>query len=1595
MDEKPRVIDPMSGLPREDFQEDLDGRSQMSQNSQPPRGWAQAIRNLKERLIDTSKRNRLINTPIGKNRGKHLDIIDERSDEIFKILVHQNKKMYFDHSKDGYDEQDNMENIFIPDSGPLSAKHVDLKLQTRLTKDALHKRLLQLYRDSNSSVEEQGANPLFLALGFVRWFESKSSKLERFAPLVLLPVELVREGVRDNIKLCLRDQDLEPNHSFDSFLKSDFDLKLPSWPDGEDWLPSEYFANVNHLISRQENWRVFADTIQLGFYSSGKFLMSRDLDRAETTELMQQLLCAGFGNPPPLFDPDENLDERYIDPRDLGHIMEADASQTRVIAAAQEGRSMIVQGPPGTGKSQTIANIIAVSVRNHQTVLFVAEKRAALEVVHDRLESCGLGPLCLEMHSTKAQKKAVYQDLGETLKLGRPRVGDPSEYERLKAVRDELNKFSNQLHTVDEISGETPFGIIGQLTKLIGDSELPKPDYHVEETATWDPLQSQAAREQIGRLAELTRDYGPEGSHHWRGVNRKFTPMDRDRLNDKINTLHESLEELISRLNEASTALSISEDGGLIFVDKVLTLVQAFGSRPVLVDKLVRAEGVLDHLNGLQQLFKSIRRENETRTKLESEVMPSAFGRDWSLERRDISKHQASFFRWFNGPYRTAVKQVKSVAKKDLPKSNQDRLKLLDTLIHHQARIQEIDEQRSLGELAVGPQWRGFKTEVTEVIGALEWIGKQIELLGSSDALQTQMDQWPEELRPSEIENQLHDSAQVYEKRLDDLMQFTDLDVQQAFGEGSIRCVPLSTMKTRISCWQRDPEGQDAWSRLLDMANAVTKIGLNELRVRLAQGILKPDHAVHTYDYIRAEAVYRRFDEINPNLSRINGRERSSLVKQFVELDATLLDLSAQEVMSAHYESIPEGTRGEMGVLRGEVQKKSRHMPLRKLLREVGGAVQAIKPVFLMSPLSVAQYLDPEGLRFDLLLIDEASQVRPADAIGAMMRTSRAVIVGDQKQLPPTSFFEKLVNNAEENEDGQDLEEVIADQVKDMESILALCEARGMPGCMLKWHYRSQHESLITVSNHEFYENKLVCPPSPSSADPKLGLTFQSVDGIYRRGRGRSDNPIEAKAVMDAVLVHARTRPTESLGVVAMSQAQQSTIQNEAERMRAMHPELNSFCSETKENAFFVKNLETVQGDERDVIFISIGYGRTEEGRLYQNFGPVSGEGGERRLNVLFTRAKKRCRVFSSIHHTDIQHDKARHRGPFLLKSFLKYAETGEMDVPVITGRAPDSPFEEAVGDAIRGYGYKVDYQVGSEGFLIDLAVRDPDRESGYILAVECDGARYHSSYWARERDRMRQTLLEGKGWTFHRIWSTDWFHNPIAETQKVVDAIRQACVKTNHSHPRIRRPSPITRDEKPEELIGQFYEEFDHQKGDRYTGSTYREIQEASNDTVADLIVKIIEMEGPIHEDMVVRKTSLIWGYDRTGDLIKEKIQMAIDFLIHQGRVDRSHLNRHFLLNPKAKVRVRNRGEVKDTQLRKPEMIAPEEYRVAILDAVKRCLAINRKDCAIEVARRLGFKSTSETLKKRIITQVDQLLHEGDSIMQSNGIIRLIEVQT
>lgn len=1569
-----------------------------------PPGMARAVAVLRQQLLDVGKRNKLINAPIRKTRAKQITIEDEISDEIFRILYLQGKSMSFQPSQRGDAESlpaEDDEPVFLPlDDLPadteVAARHTDRKLQTRLTSNHLQKKLLTLYRDAQTLEEEQGVSVLFLALGFLRWFESDSSEIERFAPLILLPADLVRDSARGRFRLVFRDQDLEANLSLGTLLSSDFGLTLPDLPESESWLPTDYFRRVQAAVSSQARWRVLPNTIELSFFSFAKFLMWKDLDPAGMSQgeaenqLLDRILVGGFEAASSIFAPDENLDNRFPDPKDLGHVMDADTSQTQVIAAAREGRSLVVQGPPGTGKSQTIANIIAAVAADGKTVLFVAEKRAALDVVHKRLERCGLGPLCLELYSHKANRKQIYAELKRTLELGEPKPVNDQRYEQLQQVRDELNEMSALIHKVDQASGLTPYGVIGKIADLT-EAKNPRPRFPVPGADTWSAEDFDLRAAAVATLANLTAEHGSEWEHPWRGIRRRLSQLDR---RDLVNCIRVGL----GRLTRARSALRAAADVASVGSAECIGMARAaekevgeLVSMPTAVRGLLAKKAVLDQPRVVLELLERVAEVRDLRDLLVSNILESALDLDWTETRIEIGRHGRSWFRSLSGTYRAALARLRSIHWTAFPKDLDQQLATLDRLIEYRSLLRRISKQTQLGREVLGLAWRDEETDVGGLLEALGWIVTQAESLGTAQRVKCQVESLPPRRDLSVMGQQLREAFAELIDAWTAINQLVDLDLKVAFGAESIEEVELGELRGRLSSWQVETDSMDAWPRLQAAARHVADLGLGEIRVRLADGRLSSDVASPTLEFIRAEAVWNRMRAGEPRLEAMDGKERTRKVEVFKNLDQKLQELATREVALKHFRSLPEGSAGQVGIVRGEAAKKVRHMRIRRLLDSAGQAVQAIKPVFLMSPLSVAQFLKAGGLRFDLLLIDEASQVRPADAVGAILRSRQVVVVGDQKQMPPSSFFDRQVGSDDEGADLEDIEELQAAQVGDMESILSLCESRGMAGGTLRWHYRSRHPSLIAVSNHEFYDDRLVCPPSPDQGGRESGLSFVHVNGVYHRGNKRN-NPREAEVVAEEVLAHARKRPGESLGVVALSVAQRDTIRNQLEFMRGENPELEAFCKEGEDEAFFVKNLENVQGDERDVILISIGYGKDPGGYMSQHFGPVSGEGGERRLNVLFTRARIRCRVFSSIRHSDIRVDTTRHAGPRVLKRYLKFAETGELDIPVLTGAELDSPFEEAVAKALHSYGYRVAAQVGSSGFRIDLAVYDPDDEGRFLLAVECDGARYHSSSWARERDRLRQAVLERKGWTFHRIWSTDWFYNRDTEMKKLLDAIERArlpgyaAVTPGTVPPRVRVDRKEATHSRPPEPTPYIEASF------AVSGSQLMALHEVEPAFLAESVRKIVETEGPVHIDEVARRLSRIWGYKRTGSRIRSAVHTAVQHALARDHIRASDgAGRQFLdrRDRTGKIKVRDRSGVKSHSLRKVQMFPPAEIREGILVAVERNIGIGVDECAREVSRMLGFKALRKDLRGQVALLAKELIAEG-SLRESGGDLRL-----
>lgn len=564
------------------------------------------------------------------------------------------------------------------------------------------------------------------------------------------------------------------------------------------------------------------------------------------------------------------------------------------------------------------------------------------------------------------------------------------------------------------------------------------------------------------------------------------------------------------------------------------------------------------------------------------------------------------------------------------------------------------------------------------------------------------------------------------------------------------------------------------WLSYLRIKNQLIPDGLADFITHLEEHAIDNEQVMDVTNAIVFQQLAEEILRKNSELAKFYGPDQDALRDRFRETDACVRDMKRVDIAAnVSRRQIPAGHIGgrvsdytDKALVEHEIAKQRRHIALRSLLSRAGDAITALKPCFMMSPMSVATHLDPGRHQFDILIMDEASQIKPEDALGSIARASSLVIVGDPKQLPPTSFFDRSAGE-DEDEEGDEV------ALEEAESILEA--VTGMfPTRRLRWHYRSRHESLIAFSARNFYDNDLILFPSPFETNKEFGIKFHPVqDGFFQKV-----NAPEARDVVDFLIEQLTQNPGESVGVVAMSAAQCSLIEEELERRMKGDPGVQKLMEEAVEqdDPPFIKNLESVQGDERDVIVISMTYGPLAPGgRVPQRFGPINYTGGWRRLNVLFTRAKKRMHVFSSMRSSDILVDDRPNKGRQALRNFLAYCEQAPEAAALESGRAPDSDFEVSVMDALEAKGHHCTPQLGVAGYFLDLAIRHPHDPGRYLLGIECDGATYHSAKSARDRDRLRQDVLEGLGWKIVRVWSTDWFRNPELQLQRIENAIQEA----------------------------------------------------------------------------------------------------------------------------------------------------------------------------------------------------------------------------
>jgi very-short-patch-repair endonuclease len=1426
--------------------------------------------------------------------------------------------------------------------------------------------------------------------------ESESAEKPRYAPLVLIPVELERLTAREKFRLRWTDQEIQENLSLVEKLRSEFDLSMPEFGEHDSFDISAYFAGITALIQSRSGWEVLPNDITLGFFSFAKLMMHRDLipanwpdgKKIDQNPLIAGLLSDGLPNQEPLFDESKQLDE-LIPVERLDHVVDADSSQTVVVEIARSGRNLVVQGPPGTGKSQTICNIIAAAVLEKKRVLVVAEKLAALEVVKRRLTANGLGALCLELHSNKANKKAVLEDIGKTWKLGRPVTGGHEKlFATLHELRGKLNLHCAILHCTMEPSGLTAFRILGQLAKL-RQAGWQAPDLVFDGAEKWTEETTGKNRQAVNELSSRVAIIGPPSQNAWRGSRRaNYLSIDETQLMRKFQRLEVETQTLREAQTHLSVYLDEPEPRAITAVIRLVLLAEHILNAPDFDRDAICSTAWNAGLDSLREIIETGKRFATIAETFANQVTLEAWTKDLSTARNSVAAHGESLFRLLKSEYRLGCRDFRACMVLPLPKNHAERLTLLDQIIEGQRLFGTLNELSPRGQSAFGHVWQKQTSDWEKLEAIVNWVADRAKV-----GMQTPFPKLfavieeKERLRQltSDTKDRLADFAGAFEQVRAEL----DLDLHQSFNVDEVGELNLDEIEGRVLGWQASLDRFSDWISYYSCTEALRAAGCSAL-VDAAQGERNLGAKLsEVFDWTYYSQLLREAVKRYPELGSFDGLLHEIKVDNFCSADRQRMEASKLRTLIAHYEGMPlqgDGV-GVTGVIKGEMARKRGHMSIRKLLRKTGHAIQAIKPVFMMSPLSVAQYLEPGGIEFDLLVIDEASQVEPVDALGAIARCKQVVVVGDDKQLPPSHFFMRMTSEASDEEfEGEET----GATARDLESILGLCRSRGIPQRMLRWHYRSRHHTLIAASNHEFYEDNLFIVPSPLPASEELGLRFAHVpDGIFDTGKTRV-NRIEAKQVAIAVIEHAEKFPKFTLGVAAFSVQQREAIQDELELLRRARPDTEPFFNAHPHEPFFVKNLENVQGDERDVIFISIGYARDASGFMAMRFGPLSNDGGERRLNVLISRAKQRCVVFSSIRSDDIDLNRAAGRGVAALKSFLRFAETGVMGVAQKSGREEDSPFEEAVRSELEQHGLTIEPQVGEAGFFIDLAVRDPDATGRYLLGIECDGASYHSSRSARDRDRLRQAVLEDHGWTIHRIWSSDWFQRPDRELRRVLVAVENA---RGRAHPCVGTPDATNADGDGTgtTLVERVHE--NEPEAEPYTFAkldvpSYVELQTLAPGQLVRHVIKVLEAEAPISMDEIVIRVRTAWGYERAGNRIFELVEKATQLAMAKPPYA---MEEGFIVNRSRPAIPRRRDDWMPASLRKTENIPPQEIRAAVILLVEQHLGAGINELCGAVARLLGFKATSGQFRVIVEVQIQKLQRAG-ILIENNGVVQRAE---
>jgi very-short-patch-repair endonuclease len=1502
---------------------------------------------------------------------------------------------------------------FAPyEAASLAEKHRDDVLQTTSPADKLDVQLRRIDEQARETREEQGVNSLFLALGMLHYRESRDSEQVFRAPLVLLPVALARTSAGAGYTLSATDDDYIVNPALAEYLKRTFGITLPELADPasipDDYDLQQFFAAVGEAVKDQTGWQVTTE-IYLGLFAFQKFVMYKDLDgnggAFGAHRLVRQLATRTGGELAALPDEVREMDlDAAFPPEASAQVVDADSSQLRAIAAVSRGHDLVLEGPPGTGKSQTITNLIAQALSAGQSVLFVAEKMAALSVVHERLVRAGLGDFCLELHSTKANKRAVVKEIARSLdaSLQRPKPGEPVAG-RLPGVRDTLTEYAAAVHTPYGPTGFTPYRGFGELMAL-RDAPRLKLDAPV---AAVTREQFDAAVRALEDLARAAAETGDVRNHPWRDSGRTLWSEDElDVARDLVRDLRARLTETAAHAEAVRSAFNLPPLRTFADVDMAVRIAAVLARSPGAPLGVLTSDAWTAPPPQALELIERGRRVSELDRRIVHWFSKDVFQQEHAADAQFIEEKESSPFRFLNflsGRHRAVKRRWMGYRLSSYNGS----------LLEQAAEMRKADELRrerdalaaadATGRELFGGLWQGVRSDWDALDGYVRWV-VEFRCLCVQHKLADETAALAAHPAPDvSLADALRTSSEGAERALDGLRALAQ------WPDDYLQALPLAEIAERAAALEAGLALAPRWAAF-ELVRARTAAGLaGELLPAAFGGEVAFDDLPRAFRRaFHQKWVSTAVQEREP-LKQFATLSHEQRVAEFRALDQAVLGENRDALVGRLRDAVQArlrepAAREAMPFLQTQMARERRHAPLRRTLQQSGAAIRAIKPCFMMSPLTVAQLLDGGAPSFDVVIFDEASQLPSEDAVGAIVRGRRLVVVGDPKQLPPTNFFSVMSGQApaELAEDGTPL-------VEDSESVLEEFMGAGVPKTRLRWHYRSTHESLITFSNVSFYESDLHTFPSVETASHASGLAFEHVaDGVYE---GKGLNLVEARRVVDAVIRHAREYPEVSLGVGTFNLRQQLAIQDELELRRRQDPTLEPFFNRERAEPFFVKNLENIQGDERDVIFLSVTYAKSRDGKLRYNFGPINGENGWRRLNVLTTRARRRMVVFSSMKGDDINPAAGGSRGPALLREFLLFAERGQLQSETATLAADaESLFEQQVMEELTRRGIKVQPQVGAAGYRIDMAVVDDEMPGRYVCGIECDGVAYHASETARDRDRLRQQVLEARGWTIHRLWSTDWFKDREGQTERLLRLIGASRVRSREDAAARDAAEDLRREEEaererlraeqraaapvdpappaspPDDPLPPDVPAAPQSQPYRMADTAPRwatgtDILAAPQSLLMMALREVVDAEAPLHRDDATARVAAMWGLTRTGSRIDARIAQAVDAAQAQGILARRG---EFIYAPGEAVAVRSRREVRIPA----ERIAPEEYRAAALLVLRAAPeGLPRKELTAQVRSMLGFSRTGARLEEAIAAVVDALLADGTCGEASTGI--------